>query len=63
MVFHADYEIEFEIYKTREGTIRSEFLGHMAGINPDDAKTRWVEAQHLTPDEEQRIIAVVPLVL
>jgi hypothetical protein len=63
MVFHADYEIEFEIYKTREGTIRSELLGHMIGITADEAKTRWAETQGLSEDEEQRIIAVVPLIL
>ena len=63
MVFHGDYEVEFEIYQTTEGTIRSELLGHMVGITPDEAKARWAEAQGLTPDEEQRIIAVVPLIL
>ncbi len=63
MVFHSDYEIEFEIYQTTEGTIRSELLGHMVGITADDAKTRWAEAQGLSSDEEQTIIAVVPLIL
>jgi hypothetical protein len=63
MVFHSNYEIEFEIYQTEEGTIRSELLGHMVGITADDAKTRWVEAQGLSFHEEKRIVAVVPLLL
>jgi len=61
MVFHGDYEIEFEIYKTREDTIQSELLGHMVGISADDAKTRWAEARRLSREEEALIIAVVPL--
>ena len=30
MVFHGDYEIDFEIYEQREGDWRSRLLGHMA---------------------------------
>jgi hypothetical protein len=63
MVFHGDYEVEFEIYKVEEGSIRSELLGHMAGITADDAKARWAEAQKLCESEEAKIIAVVPVLL
>jgi len=64
MVFHADYEVEFEIYKTNNNTIRSELLGHMVGLTAEDAKARWLEAHgHDRADEDDSIIAVVPLLL
>ena len=44
MVFHGDYEVDFEIYEKRDGDWRSQLLGHMTGISPEDAKARWMEA-------------------
>tara|TARA_Y100000593_G_scaffold83601_1_gene157753 strand:+ start:3239 stop:3436 length:198 start_codon:yes stop_codon:yes gene_type:complete len=61
MVFHGDYEVEFEIYEKREGDWRSELLGHMAGISAHDAKTRWVETHDVSPERYDRIIALFPL--
>ena len=43
MVFHGDYEVEFEIYEDREGEIRGEPLSCMVAVNTFDAKTRWME--------------------
>tara|TARA_B100000029_G_scaffold330209_1_gene322522 strand:+ start:16749 stop:16943 length:195 start_codon:yes stop_codon:yes gene_type:complete len=62
MVFHGDYEIEFEIYKTNQGTILSELLGHMVGLTAEDARERWLE-QHSSaiPCEDEQIVAVVPV--
>ena len=40
MVFHGDYEVDFEIYEKRDGDWRSQLLGHMTGISPEDAKAR-----------------------
>ena len=60
MVFHADYEVEFEIYEKREGDWRSKLLGYMVGVNPDDAKTRWVAAHAPSPERAQRIDALYP---
>ena len=63
MVFHGDYEIEFEIYQAplNEGEWRYKKLGHMSGINAQEAKTRWVEKNGLTPEEETDIVVLYPL--
>ena len=58
MVFHGDYEVEFEIYEKTEGDWRSKFLGHMVGVNPDDAKARWMEAHEISQERNQRIHAI-----
>tara|TARA_R110002020_G_scaffold216926_5_gene424745 strand:- start:587 stop:784 length:198 start_codon:yes stop_codon:yes gene_type:complete len=58
MVFHGDYEVEFEIYEKREDDWRAQLLGHMTGINPEDAKARWVEVHQISPDRRPRIEAV-----
>ena len=64
MVFHGDYEIEFEIYETKKNSICTELLGHMVGLTPDDAKERWLEAHgRRTYAEDGDIVAVVPLIL
>jgi hypothetical protein len=60
MVFHGDYEVEFEIYETREGDRRPELLGHMVGVNSQDAKIRWVEAHEITSERFDQIMAVYP---
>jgi len=60
MVFHGDYEIEFEIYETRKNKGRDKLLGHMVGVDAYDAKTRWAEA-HVLPDEKcAQIYALFP---
>ena len=61
MVFHGDYEVEFEIYEKREGDWRSELLGYMAGVSPQDAKIRWAEANNVTDDRYDQIFALFPL--
>ena len=61
MVFHGDYEVEFEIHEKREGDWRSKLLGHMAGLNPEDAKARWVEAHEVSPHRNSLIHAVPAL--
>ena len=63
MVFHGDYEVEFEIYQTKEDTTRSKLLGYMVGISADDAKIRWSVVHEASPEEEEQIVAVVPLIL
>jgi len=64
MVFHGDYEIEFEIYETKKNSVCTELLGHMVGLTPDDAKARWLEAHgSYRRVEDDNIIAVVPLTL
>ena len=60
MVFHGDYEVEFEIYEKTEGDWRSKFLGHMAGLNPDDAKARWIEAYENSATRNREIHALYP---
>ncbi len=61
MVFHGDYEVEFEIYEKRAGDWRSELLGYMIGINAQDAKIRWVEAHNVAAERYDRIFALFPL--
>ena len=58
MVFHADYEVEFEIYEGREGEVRGELLGYMVGVDAFDAKTRWVEAHGVSPARYDQINAL-----
>ena len=61
MVFHGDYEVEFEIYEKREGDWRSKLVGHMAGISPEDAKLRWLEAHEVHADRHDKLEAVPAL--
>ena len=58
MVFHSDYEVDFEIYEKREGDWRSQLLGHITGLNPADAKARWVETHQISAPRRVRIHAV-----
>ena len=60
MVFHGDYEIEFEIYENPKGTDRRKLLGHMAGVDAFDAKTRWVEAHEASEERYHEIYALYP---
>lgn len=60
MVFHGDYEVEFEIYEGREGQDCREFLGYMAGVDAFDAKTRWVEAHQVPEERYHQISALFP---
>tara|TARA_R100001082_G_C4359276_1_gene158483 strand:+ start:293 stop:490 length:198 start_codon:yes stop_codon:yes gene_type:complete len=61
MVFHGDYEVDFEIYEKREDDWRSQLLGYMTGIDSEDAKTRWMEAHEISDDRIHRIHAVPTL--
>ena len=61
MVFHGDYEIEFEIYEKQSGDWRSRLLGHMPGLSPTDAKERWVENHKVSVERRRRIFACAPL--
>ena len=60
MVFHGDYEVEFEIYEKREGKNDGELLGHMVGIDAFDAKTRWMEAHRVCDEKYPEIYAICP---
>jgi len=60
MVFHGDYEVEFEIYETKNGEIWPCLVGHMAGVTAGDAKIRWLEEHQVPPQEENKIIALSP---
>jgi len=61
MVFHGDYEIEFEIYEQKEGDGRPRLLGRMPGLDPADAKERWVEDHNVSADRRPKIFACTPL--
>tara|TARA_R100000008_G_C3506045_1_gene126261 strand:- start:500 stop:697 length:198 start_codon:yes stop_codon:yes gene_type:complete len=61
MVFHGDYEVEFEIYEQKEGDWRSHLLGYMSGADALDAKLRWVEANQTPPEKFDSIVALFPL--
>jgi len=60
MVFHGDYEVEFEIYEKREGEACGKLLGHMAAVDAYDAKIRWVEAHEDRPEQYDKIVALYP---
>ncbi len=61
MVFHGDYEVDFEIYEKRDGDWRCQLLGYMTGISPEDAKERWMEAHEISEERNQRIHAIPAL--
>ena len=58
MVFHGDYEIEFEIHKERIGDWRTECLGHMPGLTAQDALDRWVERHDIQVEDTDRLHAI-----
>jgi hypothetical protein len=58
MVFHGDYEVEFEIYEKRESDWGPKLLGHMVGINSEDAKARWMEAHQISHERLSALEAV-----
>jgi len=60
MVFHADYEVEFEIYETTQDNARHKLLGYMVGISADDAKTRWLESHEAQEERPHQINALYP---
>lgn len=60
MIFHGDYEVEFEIYEARENETRDKLLGHMVGIDAYDAKTRWVETHEMDETRRRQIYALFP---
>ena len=60
MVFHGDYEVEFEIYEKREGPFGAELLGHMVGISLRDAEARWAEAHSWESGPDVHIFAQHP---
>ena len=61
MVFHGDYEIEFEIYEEQQGDWRARLIGYMAGFDPPDAKARWIENHLVSEERHQQIFACTPL--
>ena len=63
MVFHGDYEIEFEVYEIpkEEGEWRYKKLGHMSGLSVQEAKNRWIEQNSLTVDQVDDIVVLYPL--
>tara|TARA_R110002020_G_scaffold53950_3_gene150763 strand:- start:691 stop:888 length:198 start_codon:yes stop_codon:yes gene_type:complete len=60
MVFHGDYEVEFEIYQERQGESDDYLLGHMAGVSAFDAKTRWIESHAPYGERYEEIYALYP---
>ena len=60
MVFCGDYEVEFEIYEMAEGSTSGSFLGHMVGVDPYDAKVRWVENHEISSERFNQIYALFP---
>ena len=63
MVFHSDYEIEFEVYEIpkKEGEWRYKKLGYMSGLNAQEAKNRWIEQNSLTVEQSDDIVVLYPL--
>jgi len=61
MVFHGDYEIEFEIHKERKDSWRTDHLGHMPGMTAQEALARWV-AQHSTEAQEAEHLSAIPVI-
>lgn len=60
MVFHGDYEIQFEIFEYPGNNKERKHLGHMPGVNAQDAKFRWVESHQVSADRYDKIFAIYP---
>ena len=60
MAFHEDYEIEFEIYESREGEACDKFLGYMVGVDAYDATTRWLQTHKVSHEKHDNIYALFP---
>jgi hypothetical protein len=60
MVFHGDYEVDYEIYQRRENDWRIDYLGHIPAFTAQEALRRWADQNNLTSEELQKIEAVVP---
>tara|TARA_Y100000034_G_scaffold98336_1_gene120381 strand:+ start:452 stop:652 length:201 start_codon:yes stop_codon:yes gene_type:complete len=58
MVFHGDYEIEFEIHKDREDSWRTDHLGHISGMSAQEALARWVVQHNIEAQEAEHLIAI-----
>jgi len=61
MVFHGDYEIEFEIHQKQPDGWRTEYLGHIPAMTSEEARQRWAEQNSLTTEELQKIEAILPV--
>jgi hypothetical protein len=61
MVFHGDYEIEFEIYERAPNDWRSQYLGCVSATNEREAKKRWAYQNDVTPEDLERMHAIVSL--
>ena len=61
MVFHGDYEIEFEIHQKREDDWRTEYLGHVPAMTANEARERWASQNNLTTEQLQKIEAILPM--
>ena len=60
MVFHGDYEAEFEIYEVPEGEVIPQFLGYVGAVDACDAKVRWLENHEISPQRFDQIYALIP---
>jgi hypothetical protein len=61
MVFHGDYEIEFEIHQKRCDDWRTEYLGHVPAMTAKEARERWALQNNLTTEQLQKIEAILPM--
>jgi len=61
MVFHGDYEVEFEIHKKRADDWRTDYLGYIAGMTAQEALDRWV-VQHNTEAQEVERLSAIPVI-
>ena len=61
MVFHGDYEIEFEIHQKRCDDWRTEYLGHVPAMTAKEARERWALQNNLTTEQLHKIEAILPM--
>jgi hypothetical protein len=61
MVFHGDYEIEFEIHQKRADDWRTDHLGHMSGMSAQEALARWA-TQYNTEAQEAEHLTAIPVI-
>jgi hypothetical protein len=59
MVFHGDYEIEYEIYQKHPTDWRLERLGHVMAISREDALRLWAQEHCLTSHQLEKIDAIL----
>ncbi len=60
MVFHGDYETEYEIYQLLGGSPWPILVGHIPATSSKEARERWITSHSEAPNDYGHISAKLP---